>query len=99
EPILIETGTARFDLALAMDRAEDGFLGTLEINSDLFDRRTGERFLRHFEALLSRAMSDGARSILELDLIDPGEAEEIERWAHGPARTLPARSPAALFEA
>jgi non-ribosomal peptide synthetase component F len=47
-----KTGAGKFDLVLAMTDAAKGLTGTLEYNTNLFDRATIERMLGHFQMLL-----------------------------------------------
>ena len=44
----LDTGTAKFDLLLALQWTSGGLTGTLEYSTDLFDSTTAERLVRHF---------------------------------------------------
>ena len=51
-PLKINSQMAKYDLTLFMDESEQGLVGTLEYNADLFDAPTITRMARHFERLL-----------------------------------------------
>jgi non-ribosomal peptide synthetase component F len=71
------TGTAKFDLTLAM--ADDGpeMVGSFEYDSDLFDGATIERMVGHFVALLEGVVSDPARRVSELPILPAEERERV----------------------
>ena len=50
--LLIETGISKLDLTLYVEEGSQGFRGTFEYNTDLFDHDTITRALDRFEALL-----------------------------------------------
>jgi amino acid adenylation domain-containing protein len=61
------------DLALSVDDLGNAVSVAMEYNSDLFDRPTVVRFLRHFVGLLQSASSDPDQPIRDLPIL--GEAE------------------------
>src|SRR6185295_11175319 len=74
-------GSAKFDLLLALAETGDGFEGSLEYASDLFDRTTAARMLDQLETLLSAALDDPRRRLADLPLLDAGaRAQLLREW-------------------
>jgi amino acid adenylation domain-containing protein len=71
------TGTAKFDLTLAIGESDEGFLCGLEYNTDLFDPETIVRMSRHFRALLGGILDDPSRRLSALPLIADEERGQI----------------------
>ena len=65
-PRFVDTGTAKFDLALELEAAtgQDGFF---EYSTDLFDQATIAEMARDFEAVLMAVMAEPDRPISQLD--------------------------------
>ncbi|HEY2940845.1 MAG TPA: amino acid adenylation domain-containing protein, partial [Vicinamibacteria bacterium] len=85
----VETGTSRFDLTLFVTDGADGFSGTFEYNTDLFDRETVERLSAHFGMLLEGAIEAPDRRISELPLLtSPERTRMIGEW-NDTARDVP----------
>jgi amino acid adenylation domain-containing protein len=78
-PLLADvgTGTAKFDLSLAMGDAGPNYTGSIEYNADLFDDTTIDRMLGRFRALLDAAVADPDRRISELPLLPEEERELV----------------------
>jgi amino acid adenylation domain-containing protein len=75
------SGTAKFDLTLALARHPGGLAGTLEYATDLFDRATARRMIAHLGRVLERATSDPDARLAGLDLLDGAErAQVIDEW-------------------
>ncbi len=72
EPIVVDPGIARFDLAIELGATDDGYSGYLEYNTDLFDRETAQGFASDFRALLAAAVAAPDVPVDEL-----GAAREI----------------------
>ncbi|MEH2000613.1 MAG: condensation domain-containing protein [Nostoc sp.] len=51
-PLEVDSGTSKFDLKLSIWESSEGFNGSLEYKTDLFDAKTIERMIGHFEILL-----------------------------------------------
>lgn len=51
-PLQVDRGTATLDLLLNVEDTEQGIIGVLEYNTDLFDVTSITRMLSHFETLL-----------------------------------------------
>ena len=67
-PIEIDSGTAKFDLALFVSETERGIAGSWKYNSDLFDRETIAEMSNRFETLLGSiaAQPDSRLNTLEI---------------------------------
>ena len=64
-PLAVSTGTAKFDLTLALEETGAGLAGAMEYSTDLFEPATITRMLGHFQTLLEgdrrRPRSGGCR--------------------------------------
>src|SRR5262249_19776216 len=83
ETLALANGTAKFDPLLALEQGAGRLDGYLEYGTDLFDRTTAERLLRHFETLLAGALADLDCRISELPLLAGAEQEELTALASG----------------
>ena len=92
----VTTGTTQFPLTLivrpdeaggrVVAGAAGGSSGRVEIDLDLFDPTTAQRFARQLERLLACAAVDPDRPLAALDLLAPGERHQIV-VEHGRPRT------------
>ncbi|NOX38153.1 MAG: amino acid adenylation domain-containing protein, partial [Calditrichaeota bacterium] len=57
-PVLLHSGTAKFDLTLEMNERGDGLDALVEYNTDLFDRETIAQMMNHFIRLLEGVVAD-----------------------------------------
>lgn len=82
KPLIVESQIAKFDLTLTLgEAAEHGLWGTFEYNTDLFDAETVQRMTHHFERVLEGMAADVAQRVSELELMMPGELEQLlEAW-------------------
>ncbi|HSK81092.1 MAG TPA: amino acid adenylation domain-containing protein, partial [Thermoanaerobaculia bacterium] len=91
-----ESGTARFDLHLALTDTPSGLFADLEYNRDLFDPATMARLLGHLRLLAEGAVRDPRARLSELPLLSDGESHQIRLgWndtavERRPGLTLPA---------
>jgi amino acid adenylation domain-containing protein len=81
------SGTAKFDLTVGLAETAEGLSGTIEYDSDLFDRATIERLAGHFQTLLRSIVEGPERCIGELEWLTPAEKGQIlGEWSGaGPA--------------
>ncbi len=108
QPLEIDTGTTKDDLALTFEPAEDGYTGTLEYSDDLFDADTAGRLIEHFTTLLSAAVNAPDRPISRLPLLpatergrqltelNAGYRERGRPWVHELIERQAAQSPDAV---
>jgi len=85
-----ESWTAKFDLALYMERTAGRLTGLLEYNRDLFDASSGARMLSQFGTLLSGIATDPDCPISALPLLSPPERHQLLVEANDTARPEPA---------
>ncbi len=79
------TGTAKFDLSLGFADSPEGFLGSIEFNTDLFDAPTIERFSRHYRKLLEDLVGHPERRLSELSLLSGDERRQVTAWSRTPS--------------
>jgi amino acid adenylation domain-containing protein len=87
EPVIVESGVAKFDLTLTFREEPDGALrGIVEYSRDLFDRTSALRLGEHFATLLGAAVADPSRRVAELPLLAAPELHQIlAEWNDTPA--------------
>jgi surfactin family lipopeptide synthetase A len=73
----VHTGTAKFDLTLIVKDTGHGLIGSLEYNTDLFDRATIDRMAGHYQMLLEGIIADPDRPIWGLPLFSPRERHQM----------------------
>ncbi|MGP0067609.1 MAG: amino acid adenylation domain-containing protein [Isosphaeraceae bacterium] len=79
------TGTAKFDLALGFADSPDGFLGSIEFNTDLFEASTIERFARHYRKLLEGLVAHPECPLSALSLLSSQERQQVTEWSRMPS--------------
>ncbi|HWI60218.1 MAG TPA: condensation domain-containing protein, partial [Symbiobacteriaceae bacterium] len=79
------TGTAQFDLMLALFQNDRGFHAYFEYATDLFRPATVERMASHYLTLLAGAVADPSARLGDLPLLTPAEETELEAWGTAPA--------------
>ncbi|MFB0845973.1 amino acid adenylation domain-containing protein, partial [Paenibacillus oleatilyticus] len=67
ESYVQEHATAKFDLTLTMNVAEEGLLGIIEYSTKLFNRQAVELLSRHFTTLLAEIGRNPAQAINDLE--------------------------------
>jgi amino acid adenylation domain-containing protein len=74
--------TAKFDLTLNVVEGPRGFQGSLEHNTDLFDRSTIDRILGHFQSLLEQVIGEPRTSVANLLLLSQAESHQVvHEWS------------------
>nr|WP_228014423.1 non-ribosomal peptide synthetase [Fortiea sp. LEGE XX443] len=76
-PLMVDNGTAKFDLTLYVEDTKQGLIGFLEYNSELFHADTINRMVGHFKTLLEGIIADCDRSISRLPLLTPTEQHQL----------------------
>jgi amino acid adenylation domain-containing protein len=87
-PLAAHNGTAKFDLALALEEGPGGLGGAVEYHRELFAPATARRVARHWRALLGAMAADPGRRLGQLALLGP--AERRRALARGAGRPAPA---------
>jgi amino acid adenylation domain-containing protein len=94
--------SAKYDLQLHIDTHEEGFSGTIEFNTDLFNRESIERISRHYTALLQAIINSPNNKIADLSFLSEDEYEQQMDMQKGWNATQfsypPANSIQQLFE-
>jgi amino acid adenylation domain-containing protein len=79
--VIGDRGTAAYELSLYLIDTGKGFKGSLEYNTDLFDRDRMERFAEHFRSVLGGAVATPESRLSELPLLSSGERwTMLEAW-------------------
>ncbi|MBQ1076206.1 AMP-binding protein [Micromonospora sp. C31] len=81
-PLPFDTGTAKFDLTLAVREDRDGatprgITGVLEYATDLFDRLTAERLADRLARLLREAVADPDTTVGALEVLTADERHRL----------------------
>ena len=97
-PYELQDSTAKFEISVSLRNTGDGLRGTLEYNTDLFDRSTLERMAAHFEQLLEGICANPDARLSALPLLTASERQQIDTW-NATAVELPALCLHQLVEA
>ncbi|MFP2934434.1 condensation domain-containing protein, partial [Pyxidicoccus sp. 3LG] len=65
-PVDVDHRMAKFDMTLNFSETPQGFAGTLEYDTDLFERSTADRMLGHLQTLLEAAVAHPERRLRDL---------------------------------
>jgi amino acid adenylation domain-containing protein len=83
--VLIDRGTAVFDLALNVADSGTSMRGQFEFNTDLFDRDTVAAMANHFVTLMKDATARPQTPVGQLAMLTPTELEQLDDWSQAPA--------------
>jgi amino acid adenylation domain-containing protein len=75
--VALQTGTAKFDLTLAVTDAGGDLAAALEYDRALFDASTVQRFAVSFEGLLAAAVADPRRRLAELPVLTAAQRHAV----------------------
>lgn len=89
ERMLLDTGTAKFDLQLQLYPRADELRGRITYNTDLFERETMMRLAGHYRILLEAIVADPDASIATIPLLTDKEQGCLYAW-NETAQTMPA---------
>ncbi len=79
-----QASAAQFDLVLLTGEVRGELAASLELDADLFDRATGERWLGYFEVLLQGLLDHPEAPLEALNLLAPAERRQLlSVWAEG----------------
>ncbi|MCP4661953.1 MAG: amino acid adenylation domain-containing protein [bacterium] len=73
----VDTGTAMYEAALALQEVSGGLTGLWEYATDLFDATTIRRLHGHLQALLEGMVADPARRLSELGLLSEAQRHQL----------------------
>ncbi|MBV9789076.1 MAG: AMP-binding protein, partial [Chloroflexi bacterium] len=77
EALDLEQRVAQFDITLMMAELDDGLVGSLQYNSDLFEPATIARMAEHFEMLLRAILADPSQRVTELPILPAAERQQL----------------------
>ncbi len=77
EPIILDKGTAEYDLTLNISETREGIHCRVEYNTDLFDDTTIFRMMGHFQTLLEGIVMDCEQRISHLPLLTQMERYQL----------------------
>ncbi|WP_420130057.1 amino acid adenylation domain-containing protein, partial [Longimicrobium sp.] len=73
--------TSKFDLTVAVSPEADGMHGVVEYSTDLFERGTVQRMMRHFVRVLEQVSADVDVAVSRLELLGDEERRTVvEGW-------------------
>ncbi|TBV04729.1 non-ribosomal peptide synthase/polyketide synthase, partial [Stutzerimonas kirkiae] len=78
-----EVRTTPFDLSLDTVEKSGRLEAVLTYATDLFERATAERMLRHWLNVLRAIVADSEQRISELPLLDESEKRQLQAWGSG----------------
>jgi amino acid adenylation domain-containing protein len=76
-PLVIESGSAKFDLALSMSETALELAGGWEYSTELFEATTIRRLTGHFQTLLAGIAARPEQRLAELPLLTPAEMRQL----------------------
>ncbi|MGB3636257.1 MAG: amino acid adenylation domain-containing protein [Rivularia sp. (in: cyanobacteria)] len=79
--VKIEPETAQFDLSVSIELRQTAVMASFEYNTDLFDRLTITKMLRHFENLLSGVAENPQLKLSQLPLLSQTDCEQLLEYS------------------
>ncbi|MFL5358380.1 amino acid adenylation domain-containing protein, partial [Archangium sp.] len=76
-PLEAEGGVSKFDLSLSMQETPRGLRGTIDYNTDLFERDTVVRMAEHLQVLLSAVVASPGMPVSRLPLLPEAEKHKL----------------------
>src|SRR5205085_4786410 len=73
----VASGMAKFDLTMNLVDSEQGLIGEVEYNSDLFETATITRMLGHFQTLLEGIVANPEQRLSDLPLLTEAERQQV----------------------
>ena len=98
EAIEIETTTAKFDLSMTVQEADDELIVGLEYNTDLFEAATASKLLHQYELIVASLVRDVRMPVGSIALLTSGERQALLSVNRGCLPSRPALPPSRLFE-
>ena len=72
-----EGNTSKYDMTLTMSDTGDFYFGSLEYNTDLFEKESIFRFIDHYKSLLENLVNDPALNVAEVSILGDNEKEKL----------------------
>src|SRR4029453_12422426 len=73
----LDVKTTHFDASLIMQESEDGLLGWVQYNTDLFDASTIERLCEHFTTLVESILAAPDVRVSKVPLLSDSEHAQL----------------------
>ncbi|HEY0735253.1 MAG TPA: amino acid adenylation domain-containing protein, partial [Herpetosiphonaceae bacterium] len=73
----IDSGTAKFDLALDLTETADGLGGFIEYSTDLFEIATIERLAEHFQTVLESIVGNPEQRLSDVAILPASERQQL----------------------
>jgi len=73
----VDNKTAKLDLSLCIVDSNQGLIGLLDYNTDLFDDATIARMMSHFQVLLESIVADPNQCLSELSILTEAERHQL----------------------
>ncbi|RKI15222.1 non-ribosomal peptide synthetase [Corallococcus sp. AB030] len=88
----LEAHFAKFDLSLGLREGRDGFVGSFDFATDLFDAETIQRMAGHFGVLLEAIATKPDTRLVDLPLLTDAERQQLLVEWNPPASQVPPES-------
>ncbi|MEM9276049.1 MAG: aminotransferase class V-fold PLP-dependent enzyme, partial [Cyanobacteria bacterium P01_F01_bin.143] len=75
-----DSDSSKFDLTLTITETDSGLEGSLEYNTDIFEKSTIERIVHHWQTLLSGIVANPQQRLSELPLLTESEQQLLSEW-------------------
>ncbi|WP_344165721.1 condensation domain-containing protein, partial [Nocardiopsis rhodophaea] len=98
EPVTVPRRWSMFDLTWMVAQGDDGFLVSVDYNTDLFDESTVNRFLEHFRALLGSLAASPEQEVGRIPLLSVEEYDTVVRGWNATAEDFGAAAAGCLHE-
>ena len=72
-----QSGTAKFDVTMAITEAEGGLRGGIEYNTDIYEAETIERMAGHFERILESMVERPEQRVGEIEMLTEDEQHQL----------------------
>ncbi|WP_442937947.1 amino acid adenylation domain-containing protein [Nostoc sp.] len=79
-PLESESGSAKFDLTLSIKKTAQRLVGSLEYNTDLFEKSTISRMVEHLQTLLSGIVGNPQQCLSNLPVLTQTEKALLVQW-------------------
>lgn len=77
KPLVVDPGSAKFDLTVSLGEVNDDLHCTFEYNTDLFNHDTIHRMLGHYQTILDAVCNDVRQRLDDLPLLTEGERQQV----------------------
>ncbi|GCF10054.1 non-ribosomal peptide synthetase [Dictyobacter arantiisoli] len=79
-PLVVDSGSARFDLTLTLEERDRGLIGSVEFNTDIFEASTIQRMVGHLQRVFECLVADPEQHLTTLTLLTEEERQQRLLW-------------------